>query len=188
MSETKQLFKELESINFPEGLMVKPDRQVSGIAFFPVGRGLIKEKDTTISNKQVMILGQDFDTENNMKKVYEAGEEDIKRNSTWRNLLEFLKDVGIDSETCFFTNAFPAARANGNGEEKKQKNTGRSPAFDSKEFVKDCQNFFQKQIKNQKPKLVVVLGIQVAKFLSKFVEDKKWDSIKKFKDVDDVHA
>lgn len=177
MNETKQLFGKLKKDHFPKRTMQLPEKQVRGIAFFPVGSGTFDCKGN-ISSKEIMILGQDFDTISNMKIVIENDQENIEVNNTWKYLLNFLANVEIDKNNCFFTNAFPGARD-------ATKSIGASPGFEN--GLENSKNFFKAQVVIQKPKLILVLGLQVAKFLSKFVEGNKWDSITRFKDVDDLN-
>jgi uracil-DNA glycosylase len=65
------------------------------------------------------------------------------------------------------------------------KGTGKSPAFKEKAFIKDCQDFFLKQLEAQKPKIILVLGKHVAEFIAPLSEELKfWGKIKNFEHVD----
>ncbi len=133
--------------------------QVNGTAFFPVGRGLWNDHDTTLSTKKVMVLGQDFGTVADMVgKVLPHGKEDVKGNPTWRNLLSLLERAGIEQEDCFYTNAIMGLRQTG-------KNTDTPTAFKHPEFMKGCRVFFLEQLKIQRPSLVLVLGFRPVEFL-----------------------
>jgi hypothetical protein len=99
MTDIEKLFAKQEPFLFPE-TMVKVKGEIPGRAFFPGGKGTYDNSDD-LSNKDVMILGQDFDCEKNYLKTLEAGFEDTQKNATWRNLLKFLHDVNIPHNKCF---------------------------------------------------------------------------------------
>lgn len=72
MNEIKLLFERLDNFTYPDNMkLVKGE--IVGEAFFPGGRGLINTNDNTISNKKIMILGQDFDCETNFEISKENG-------------------------------------------------------------------------------------------------------------------
>ena len=177
-NEINLLFEEIRKFsNYPEG-MTRICGEISGTAFFPGGKGTLENSDP-ISDKPFMILGQDFDTLENFNKSMERGSEDINTNPTWVNLLRLLKKSKIDPEQCFFTNAILGARLGSS-------NTGRSPGFKSPEFIKECHRFFRFTLEIQRPKLIVVLGIQVAKFLAGFNPALScWKSHSSFKKLDE---
>jgi uracil-DNA glycosylase len=182
MTEIKALFDAVDQLNYPAS-MLKVTGQILGRAFFPGGKGTFDNSDI-ISDKPIMILGQDFDTESNFEKAVEAGQENIKRNATWRNLLKLLEQSGIKPQSCFFTNAIMGVRAENEGT---TKNTGKSPAFNHPDFVKQCQEFFLTQLQAQQPKLVLVLGMMPAKFLSDMTEQiKSWKSLNSITAIDAV--
>ena len=64
-------------------------------AFFPGGRGLF-DQDDSISNRKIMVLGQDFDCEANFHKSIQQEEGDITKNPTWRNIFKLFDDVRIN--------------------------------------------------------------------------------------------
>ena len=158
--------------------MKKVKCEIRGIAFFPGGKGTFDNVDS-FSNKSIMVLGQDFDCEKSYKISFENGKEDIEKNPTWRNLLKFLKEVHIEPNDCFFTNAIMGIRKGDIG-------IGKSPAFEDKIFIKECREFFLSQLEIQKPKAIFVLGKYVAEFLSptsKYLVC--WTEIKDFKTIDE---
>ncbi len=177
MTEIELLFNKIDKYPYPE-TMLKVCGEIKGRAFFPGGKGTF-DNSNNISDKRIMILGQDFDCEKNFNISLVNGEEDIKKNPTWRNLLEFLnKELKISSKDCFFTNAILGIR-------KGDKSTGKSPAFKNKVFIKNCQEFFMYQLEIQKPMAIFVLGKYVAEFLSAIsAELKSWSKIKNFKTID----
>ncbi|MES2776813.1 MAG: hypothetical protein V4722_21725 [Bacteroidota bacterium] len=79
MTDIERLFIEAAKISYPvDGKMVKVDNTISGLAFFPAGKGTF-ENDDILSNKSIMILGQDFDCKTNYDKTYKAQKEDHKK-------------------------------------------------------------------------------------------------------------
>jgi len=99
MNEIKLLFERLDNFAYPDNMkLVKGE--IVGEAFFPGGRGLINTNDNTISDKKIMILGQDFDCETNFEISKENGKEDIVKNPTWRNLTKVLNELEISLDNC----------------------------------------------------------------------------------------
>lgn len=180
MTDISKLEDKLKDLKYPN-LMTLIKEKIPGRAFFPGGTGLFNENDKSLSGKDIMILGQDFDCETNYQKSLEAGEENITKNPTWRNLLSFLEELGISTDRCFFTNAIPGLRKGNVG-------TGKSPAFKDQEFIKKCRDYFLIQLAVQKPKIIFALGIHVAKFLSETSADLNcWKRIKNFAHVDQAN-
>ena len=176
MTEIETLIQSLQKFPYPDSMkMVKGE--ILGRAFFPGGKGTFDLSDT-ISDKQIMILGQDFDCETGYAKSKNQGKENIKTNPTWRNILKFLDVIKIPHNNCFFTNAIMGVRI-GNVA------TRQSPAFKHPDFIKDCQAFFLKQLELQKPKAIFVLGKYPAQFLAEIAEELHcWRSIKTFASID----
>lgn len=173
---TPALIRSLNSLPYPPTMA--PIQGIPGVAFFPGGRGLWKDKDTDISGKKYMVLGQDFDTLTTFEKAKAEGSEDVLKNATWRNLLTFLEQCGIAPEQCFFTNAIMGARLAGS-------NSGRSPAFKDKAFIEACRAFFLLQLEAQKPDVVLVLGKEPARFLSPLSSDLGfWKTDQSFAKID----
>jgi len=177
MTEIETLIVKLDTFPYPDSMdMVKAE--IPGLAFFPGGKGIYHDNDETISNKKIMILGQDFDSETSYQASFKAGKEDEVKNPTWRNLLAFLEKVGIDRSNCFFTNGIMGIRTD-------DKSTGPSPAFKDDVFLNNCRNFFLEQISIQRPKLILVLGTYTAKFLSATSPDLDcWSVVRPFKIID----
>jgi len=176
--EIQILFDEIAKYNTYPDSMLRICGEIKGVAFFPGGKGTIDCSDD-LSDKKIMILGQDFDCEKNYKTSLDKGTEDIKKNPTWRNILKLLEESGIKGNQCFFTNAIMGIRKGNIG-------TGKSPAFRNKGFIEYCQRFFIKQIDVQKPRLIIVLGLATAEFLSSINEKlAPWGGIKNFQEVDE---
>ena len=177
MSEINKLKMQLEKITDYPNSMKKISDSINGIAFFPGVKGTFDGSDI-ISNKDIMVLGQDFDSETNFNSSFENGKEDIDKNKTWRNLRSLLQELNISENNCFYTNAIMGIR-------KGNKSTGKSPAFKGKDFIKQCQDFFLYQINIQKPKTIFVLGKHVAEFLSATANElAEWSRIPNYKWLD----
>lgn len=176
MNEIKNLFDAAGQLNYPD-YMKKFINTFTGLGFFPIGDGTWKQ-DGSVSEKTVMVLGQDFDCESNYLKAAEFQAEDPTKNATWRNLLAFLEQVQIAPVHCFFTNAIMGIREGYEG-------TGKSPAFKDKAFIEECRKFFLLQFNTQKPELVLVLGKYVAEFLAPIDPAfSRWKSIPNFDFID----
>jgi uracil-DNA glycosylase family 4 len=145
-------------------------------AFFPAGKGTANISDTTISDKDIMVLGQDW---GNVKQLENFMDSETRPNSgTWKYLLLFLEELEIKESRCFYTNAIMGVR-------KGNSVTGKSPAFRDKKFIKQCQDFFLFQLELQRPKAILVLGKLVAEFLSDTSDQlESWNKIKNYSLID----
>jgi hypothetical protein len=165
---THKLFNALNISKYPDGIKPVPHDRIEGTAFFPGGDGLYEHK--IFPEEGIMILGQDFDNEENFKVSKQSRSEITKPkgNPTWNNLIKILGDK-IPIENYFFTNAIMGLR------EGSVKNTGRSKAFLKKneQFLTECRDFFIEQLKAQKPKLIIGLGAHIPRFLSGTTENLK---------------
>ena len=177
MNEIKLLFEKLDKLTYPD-TMFEIRGEILRKAFFPGGKGTLDNSDT-ISDKNFMILGQDWGTKKWFDEDKLKGEESIIKSPTWRNIFIFLDDVKISHDDCFYTNAIMGVRREGDG-------TGKTPAFKDKVFIKNCQEIFLYQIEVQKPKVIFVLGLRVAEFLAETSSQlTTWSKIKSFKAIDD---
>jgi hypothetical protein len=177
-TEIDTLMVELRKIKSESKQMEMVHCGIKGLAFFPGGRGLFKMDDETISNKEIMILGQDFDTLEKYQIAVQNGEEDVLKNKTWRNLSSILELSNIPLTNCFFTNCLMGVRI-------AESAIGVSPGYKDTSFVKSCQDLFLFQLDLQKPKVIFALGIQVAKFLSQLSKNLEgWKSINSFVNLD----
>ena len=185
--EIQCLFNEQKKLCYPSGLEgVK--KMLRSTAFFPGGSGLWlghSSSSKTASNKprtpkkKIMVLGNDFGSRDGYKGVRNKPYENLNSSSTWRNLLELLHRAGIKPKNRFFTNAYMGLRIVG-------KDTGPSPGKKDPKFVKRCQLFLAKQIAAQKPRLILVLGVEAIKLITKLSPDliKKWKPWPGFKKLD----
>ena len=152
---------------YPPGVLRIPDAGAGrpllpGIAFFPGGTGLwmadFVSQPSVFPVAGVMIIAKDFDSEtayhNTLSLMQQGTCDPCKRNKTWGTLIRFLKRFEIAPKACFFTNCFMGLRAG-------DKATGRFPGAGDARFVNRCREFMEVQLKTQKPRLVLTLGIEV---------------------------
>ena len=182
MKQLKELYqayeKQFTNMKAPDGIIIDTKRVIDKTVFFPAGDGL-HYKDGPPTYIEYMVIGQDFDTYDKFKHLYDntLSELDTK-NTTWTNLLNLLGDAGIDKKAVFYTNAIMGYRDGG-------KNTGKSPAFKDDDFIKACRDFMIEQIRVVKPKKIIVLGANLFDFMAALSDDlKAIKDVKKFKDLD----
>lgn len=158
--EIKQLAEQQRKLNYNNTGM-KPIKTEDRFGFFPYGTGTF---GCDFPRRGIMILGQDFGNKDYVDKLEGKGES-MTKSVTWRNLLVLLNKGGVEFTDCFFTNAIMGMREEG------EKMTGNAPPFNSKkhprgpEFLKECFSFFEEQVSQQKPSLIVCLGKSVYSFL-----------------------
>jgi hypothetical protein len=136
------LFKKLqELVEYPD--KVKPVEKILDVtAFFPGGRGLWLEEDST-EFPSILVLGQDFST----VKAYEAmvaGNKADLDSPTWMNLIKLFDEADVDIKKCFFSNVFMGLRDT-------EKMTCKFPGARDKDFVNRNLEFLLFQIEIIKP-------------------------------------
>ena len=127
----------------------------------------------------VMILGQDFDRVDSYKEAVIRGYEQTN-SGTWYHLIPMLQAAGLALEDCFFTNFFMGVR-------RSKKATGLCPGARDPGFVKECGQFLSEQIREQRPRLIIVLGIIVPRFLARTnpaSEVSRWAKCDTFPKID----
>ena len=184
------------------GKVTPVKKMLRSTAFFPGGSGLwhtpqkkmlprplrpfhsffTNSKSPAMPQKKIMILGNDFGLKAGHENGFDCPYENLK-SPTWRNLLELLHHAGIKPKDCFFTNAYMGLRITG-------KSTGQSPGATDPKFVKRCESFFlDKQLPMQKPRLILVLGVEARKFIAQLSPNlAEWKECRKFKELDDSHV
>jgi len=158
----ERLFEELRTFGpYPARVVPVPAR-IPGFAFFPGGAGLWNAaKDGAppeFPRGGVMILGHDFYSAAGFQDQLQRGKTDDQY-PTARTLAPMLDAAGIPKSECFFTNFFLGLRAG-------RKNTGSFPGARDKGFVERCRRFLRFELQLQEPRLVLVLGAQVPRFLA----------------------
>jgi len=149
--------------NYDDMIEFVPMVQKQG--FFPICTGTI-DGSSDLSKLNIMIVGQDFGskTDYDKKKISEKGE-NIEKQSTWKNLIPMLKNLGINPKECFYTNLLFGLRDS-------TSNVGISPSIDNKDYIKQSIDFFEKQMETLKPNLIIFLG-KVTFALRSGIKDKK---------------
>ncbi|MFA9213054.1 MAG: uracil-DNA glycosylase family protein [Candidatus Methylacidiphilales bacterium] len=145
-------------------IVAVPDIRLQGTAFFPAGHGVYKENNETIkSHYPIMVVGQDYDNEENFYKVQKLPNQSEldNKNTTWRNLIKILGEDIVKKS--FFTNAIMGLRVGST------KNTGVSVAFKkgNENFLQENIDFFKEQVRIVKPSVIICLGAQMPKFIGK---------------------
>lgn len=144
--------------NYPKGVV--PTREaIAGTAFFPGGHGLwIEDGEPRFPVGGIMVLGHDFHSEAEYSKSVKRGKENLKA-ATWRNLIHFLEAAGIAPRDCFYTNYYMGLREG-------LATTGVFPGSTDPDFGRACQQFFLEQLRQQRPKVILVLGVHVPRQLA----------------------
>ncbi len=130
-------------------------------AFFPGGRGFA---GPDFPCRPVMILGHNFDTEENFKASVLLGYEGNPKAKTWPNLrTHLLPNAGpLTEESCFFTNVYLgaiAATTSHNATEEKTRKKGNTGPFPcSAEYKAACVKALPEQIAIVRPRVIALLG------------------------------
>jgi hypothetical protein len=149
-------------------------------AFFPGGNGLYRGVEVNEFPKiDMLLLGSDFGC---LGALVEGREErelwttDERGGPTWKGLRDLFREVGIDRERCFFTNAWPLLHL----PLKNGKESNDDPPIDiwrrNELLTVRCIAFFQSTLKLIKPSMVVALGKGPTVFLGDAFPDelKEW--------------
>lgn len=141
---------------YPAGVVGVP-APIPGRAFFPGGYGLHGAKAgeplPEFPVGGVMVLGHDFHSETGYAESRQLGRERPTL-PTWRNLDALLDVAGIRPERCFFTNFYMGLRAGA-------ATTGIFPGARDAPFVGHCRRFLLRQLRAQRPALILTLGVYV---------------------------
>jgi uracil-DNA glycosylase len=122
-----------------------------------------------------MVLGHDFHSEAEYSKSVKRGKENLKA-ATWRNLIQLLKAAGIAPRHCFFTNFYMGLREG-------PATTGVFPGSTDPDFVYACQQFYLEQLRQQRPKVILVLGVHVPRQLAPMAPElQQWSTATTLKD------
>jgi len=141
---------------YPDGVIAVPTA-IPGTSFFPGGYGLWESEAgrglPEFPVRGVMVLGHDFHSEEGYKASLQRGRERVTQ-PTWRNLIDVFTRAAIPLDQCFFTNYYMGLRAGA-------ETTGRFPGADDESFVHHCQAFLIDQLRTQRPRLLITLGVHV---------------------------
>ncbi len=157
----EQLFEETKTIHY-EGSGMKPIPSMKKIGFFPGGNGMWNGQGT-LAEKDVLILGQDFNNETAYLKFEEddqRSEDPLSRkNATWWNLRALLGALHIELDRCFFSNVFMGMRSGS------QSATGACPGISNTAYYQSNIAFLKVQIAAIQPNLILLLGEQPVRAL-----------------------
>lgn len=146
-----ELQRRARALTYPNGIIDRTGA-IQGPGFFPAGSGL--KGPEPLNQRPLMILGHDQDNEAGLNRTLRSSlERGEQYSSTWTNLLSLLSEAEISERQCFFTNAIMGIR-------KASSNTGLSPAFKHPEFIAACADLLFDQIRSQRPKAIVCLGLR----------------------------
>ena len=143
-------------------------------AFFPGGKGLWLD-DNSMFLPDILVLGQDFSTEEWYDEMFNGKEKDLD-SPTWINMISLFKQAKIDLNRCFFSNVFMGLR-------RTKSMTGKFPGFKDRLFVKRNIDFLSYQIKVIKPKVIITLGKYAAELLTSLSQQdlqnwKDWQALR----------
>lgn len=174
------LWERHHPVEYPDGLEAVPE-PIPGRAFFPGGLGLYSAEAgkplPDFPMNGVMVLGHDFDTRANYETAHGHGRE-LEGNKTWQNLVPLLKDAGIPLGRCFFTNLYMGLRTKG-------KSTDPNPGAEVSEFREHCKGFLLDQLATQRPRLVLVLGLNVPPVVGEMsAQLASWIAVRNYKQLD----
>ncbi len=127
-------------------------------AFFPGGRGLWLEQDST-EFPSILILGQDFSTVKAFEAMVAGNKADLD-SPTWKNLIKLFDESDVDLKKCFFSNVFMGLRDT-------EKMTGKFPGARDKDFVNRNLTFLLFQIETIKPEIIIALGRPASDMVAK---------------------
>jgi uracil-DNA glycosylase len=157
----ERLWQEMRSAvsPFPEGIADVPE-PIRGTAFFPGGLGLWLHENGLGESPigQIMIVGQDFNSEGVYEQARRDGTE-VGSSATWKALQKLLPASGISLSQCFFTNLYMGLRKGGS-------EAGTFPGARDRRFVQRCLAFFIKQLEVVRPKLILTLGVEPFRVLA----------------------
>ena len=178
----EDLFSRAKDLDYPDGLAPVPE-MIQGTAFFPGGAGLWRERLggclPEMPYGKVMVLGQDFGSEQNYSTSFHVGHE--LDTPTWLELSLLLERAMITPKDCFFTNAYMGLRTG-------RSSTGPSPGTrkENDGFRERCQTFLlEDQIAVQQPRLLLLLGLEVVKFIAPLSPDLTgWRRARSWRNLD----
>lgn len=152
------LFDKLQELgDYP--YKAKPVEKMLDItAFFPGGRGLWLEEDST-EFPSILVLGQDFSTIKAYEAMVEGNKADLN-SPTWKYLIKLFKEADVDLKKCFFSIVFMGLRDT-------EKMTGKFPGARDKDFVNRNLTFLLFQIETIKPEIIITLGRPASEMLFK---------------------
>lgn len=148
--------KQSRFVEYPVGVLPVP-APIPGTSFFPGGFGLwnsaMGQPLPPFPVEGCMVLGHDFHSEAGYRASVKRGREDANQ-PTWRNMVSLLNRAGVPLDRCFFTNYYMGLRQG-------SATTGPFPGRTDATFVAWCRSFFIEQLRVQRPRLIITLGVSV---------------------------
>lgn len=170
---------------YPKEHIVPITARLGGAAFFPLGDGLYKAGDWKKEEHfPIMVLAQDCGNEAEAAEVLNtvSQSEMAYGNVNWLCIQKLLGEEAM--QDCFFTTAIMGLRS---GE---TKTSGASYAFHAKaqEFLGLNQSFFELQLEEADPDVIIALGLPVCNFLSLIFPKQlqAFSKVKTQKDLDEL--
>jgi hypothetical protein len=149
---------------------------LAGPAFFPEGLGLCESVLRGGAAPTVMAIGHNFGCSKYRDEIQVPSREDDK--ATWRNLDRLLLQAGSQPEFCFRTNWFVGLLP-GNVQ------TGKFLKRPDSHYEDACNRLLIEQIKLIRPKLILILGPEVAgRAYQVFPKLIAWRHAKSWIDID----
>ena len=164
--------------SFPDGMRgIEPPVPIKGLGFFPVISGSFHNSSLDAPlNRRVMFVGQDFGCEAYVMRCRKNPSADIQ-SGTGLVLHQLIQKSEIPIKECFFTNVLFGVRVG-------QTHTGRSPGWNSQDFLKRCTDALWLQIDVIQPCAIICLGLAAPELLVRiFDECQPWIG-KTFKEID----
>ena len=177
-TELESLFNEINKFEFYPSNIQRISGDISGNIFFPGGHGIFKKETGKISDKEIMVIGDQFTHNLDFNKAHGLKKDRMRISPGWSNFLLLCIKGNIDPEKCFFTNTLLGMVI--------PKYTGQKPSDYTKNyFTEYCRSILRKELEIQKPKLIIVLGLKAARFLSIFHPDmQEWANINSISKAD----
>lgn len=170
---------------YPKEHIVPIAARLSGAAFFPLGDGLYKAGDWKKEEHfPIMVLAQDCGNEAEAAEVLNtvSQSEMAYGNVNWLCIQKLLGEEAM--QDCFFTTAIMGLRS---GE---TKTSGSSYAFHAKaqDFLGLNQTFFELQLEEADPDVIIALGLSVCSFLGSIFPKQlhAFSKVKTQKDLDEA--
>ena len=157
--------------------------------FFPAGPGMYSKEEGRLSEKAVMIIGDRYSPNLNVLKVHGVRQDHSRSTHAWNELLDLLIQAGIDPLDCFFTNYLLGIRSRIPNSASRIPHPISRMSLPSSYFRDHCRDIFRLTLELQRPRLILVLGLKAASFLSRLhPQILVWQNIKTYNNVDDEYS
>jgi len=179
-TDVQTLFNEIRKYNSYPASIKRIAGEYALHAFFPGGRGLIDDADSVIAGKKIMVVAEQFHPNQGFLRELSPVRPRMKTTPFWDKVLHLLMDSDIDPLHCFFTNLVLGIRI-------PDKKPVKATSFVARMFNEHCKAVFRKELEMQKPKLILVLGMEAGLFLSTFHPKLRfWAKLRNFEKIDQL--